>query len=429
MRNATLHGLLRDWIIEAGQALAADADGGAEIPFDVLESPGGDGRTPLYCYRPLTGRFIADRHELVLTLPAAAAARQALTRIDGLERYLEARGAADPGNAPARAEAAMRLLLARCYDEATDFAFPSRRFARAHEELEDAVYAGRRIAVVLAPVLGLDLESEQMLMGEGLRLVRGDCYPDAPPDAVAGSNPAPLLAVLERDESAGAGGTVTAARAAFRRLLSALRLWDTGAYALGPAAWGRLNGGPWRLVALGGSGRARGTAVLPVAEEDELRAFCSLVGRRAPRSGELSWALARYEMGCERLSPLETLTDHLLALRALLEPEGPASGRLAPRLAALCAQPLDRRALAERVARAVDLERGVMSGLARPDVPLDELTGEIAAHLRALLRDALCGHLDADLRGLADELLAEAAAAHPEPRAAGVPAGWTVSAS
>jgi hypothetical protein len=30
-------------------------------------------------------------------------------------------------------------------------------------------------------------------------------------------------------------------------------------------------------------------------------------------------------------------------------------------------------------------------------------------HLRALLRDVLCGHLDADLRGLADRLVAQAA--------------------
>ena len=45
-----------------------------------------------------------------------------------------------------------------------------------------------------------------------------------------------------------------------------------------------------------------------------------------PRSGELAWALRRFELGCERDSRYEALTDHLLALRALLEPEGPESG-------------------------------------------------------------------------------------------------------
>ena len=37
------------------------------------------------------------------------------------------------------------------------------------------------------------------------------------------------------------------------------------------------------------------------------------------------------------------------------------------------------------------------------------LVEELSEHLRALLRDVLCGHLDTDLRAVADELLAEAA--------------------
>ena len=42
------------------------------------------------------------------------------------------------------------------------------------------------------------------------------------------------------------------------------------------------------------------------------------------------------------------------------------------------------------------------------DPAIDTLVSELAGHLRALLRDVLCGHLDADVRGLADEILAEA---------------------
>ena len=117
-------------------------------------------------------------------------------------------------------------------------------------------------------------------------------------------------------------------------------------------------------------------------------------------------------MGCERASALEALTDYLLALRALLEPEGPASARLAARLAAICARPEERGALTERTARAVALERAVMTGLSgggdEPDQPAP-LIDELAEHLRAILRDALCGHLDSDLVRVADELLAEAA--------------------
>jgi hypothetical protein len=36
---------------------------------------------------------------------------------------------------------------------------------------------------------------------------------------------------------------------------------------------------------------------------------------------------------------------------------------------------------------------------------------EVTSHLRALLRDVLCGHLDSDLRAVADRMLAEAGAA------------------
>ncbi len=115
-------------------------------------------------------------------------------------------------------------------------------------------------------------------------------------------------------------------------------------------------------------------------------------------------------MGCERLAPFEALTDYLLALRALLEPEGPASGRLAQRLAVICARPEERAALAERIAHAISLERAVITGLAAAGTGVDALVDELAEHLRAILRDALCGHLDADLRAVADELLAEAAA-------------------
>jgi len=57
----------------------------------------------------------------------------------------------------------------------------------------------------------------------------------------------------------------------------------------------------------------------------------------------------------------------------------------------------------------------------RPGV--DALVDELAEHLRALLRDVLCGHLDADLRSLADRLLDDALA-EPAPSAPVSSAGW-----
>jgi len=130
-------------------------------------------------------------------------------------------------------------------------------------------------------------------------------------------------------------------------------------------------------------------------------------------SSELAWALDRFEMGCERPREVQALTDYLLALRSLLEPEGPGSSRLPQRLALICARPEDRGQLAERMAAAISLERSIITGMAPDDQYAAELAGEVGEYLRALLRDALCGHLQPDLVGVADAVLAEDLAGAP----------------
>jgi hypothetical protein len=147
--------------------------------------------------------------------------------------------------------------------------------------------------------------------------------------------------------------------------------------------------------------------VISAQQEDELRGFFNLIARRTPGGGALSWALARYEMGAERLGPFEALTDYLLAARALLEPEGPAAGRLPVRLAAICANPDRRLAVSARIAQAVALERSVMLGETVPAPGSDALVLELSEYIRALLRDMVCGHLGLDVCALADDLLAE----------------------
>ena len=146
--------------------------------------------------------------------------------------------------------------------------------------------------------------------------------------------------------------------------------------------------------------------VVTLEQEDELRAFCNLVSRRAPHGNELAWALRRFELGCERESAHEALTDHLLALRAVLEPEGQSSGLLAARMAALCATPEQRLELTERMLAALALEQAVIAGRSLKRGGGQALMREVADHLRALLRDVICGHLSSDLPSLADELLA-----------------------
>jgi hypothetical protein len=116
-------------------------------------------------------------------------------------------------------------------------------------------------------------------------------------------------------------------------------------------------------------------------------------------------------MGCERAMEAQALSDYLLALRALLDATTAAGqASMAPRLAALCAEEGARHDVQHRLEAALALERFVMGGATGvrldPESPR-ELVDEAEDHLRALLRDVLCGYLDADLKGVADDILLE----------------------
>ena len=151
-----------------------------------------------------------------------------------------------------------------------------------------------------------------------------------------------------------------------------------------------------------------GDCLLSPEEEDPLRAFCALIARRTPRAGEIAWALRRFELGCERSSPWEALSDWLLAARALLgDIDAPGDERVFERLAAICAPPEQRAALVRRLRDAASLERAAIAGRITPDPALELLVEDLGGHVRAVLRDVLCGHLDPALRTLADGLLDE----------------------
>ncbi len=417
MRDRTLHANLEAFVADAAGQLAAETAGGAEIPFEVVEAAARPGRSALYCYRPLTSEFIDDRIEMLSALPTYLPAARALADLERVAEYLVRRGEQRvPGEPRSRADAALRSFLRVVFADRSQFGFDPARFELAFAELERALYDGCSVSIVIAPLLGIALDhtTREVALGEGLSLVRGDALSDAPAEAIWGESGEPhVVAMLTVTQDPSQQPPVSLARKRFRRLLTALRLFERGGYALGPLGWTRTDTGPWRPVPFGASGRPRLLTLLGAQQEDELRAFCNLVARRMPGTGELAWALARFEMGCERLAQFEALTDYLLALRALLEPEGPASGRLSQRLAAICAKPEQRAALAERTASAISLERAVIAGGAPAEPGADALVEEICEHLRALLRDSLFGHLDRDLVALADELLTEATAATP----------------
>ena len=158
MHNTTLHATLEAFAADAAGQLAAETAGGAEIPFEVVEEPGA--RASLYCYRPLTGAFIRERLGMLAALPTYAPAARALAALDGVDAYLRQRGESRiPGEARERADVALRAFLSCVFAERSEFGFDPARFEKAYGELERALYEGRCVATVIAPLLGIALET------------------------------------------------------------------------------------------------------------------------------------------------------------------------------------------------------------------------------------------------------------------------------
>ena len=418
MHSLRLEEALTEFVQDAAIRLQADVAQGAEVPFELDSQSMRHGRSAargsqprFYSYRALTGEFIAERQAVLERLPSYAPAASALAGFEGLERYLAAAGVEPAGaRGASRAGAALRALLREVFAEQSDFELNPERMRAALGRLEQATVAGPAGVTVVATLHGLMTTSPEVPLTKGLLIAHPEALDGLPEAALEGSGESPdhLVAVLSSEDEDPARA-IARARDLLKDLLRPLRLFGDGRVTLGSLAWARVAGGAaWNPMPLGSGGRPHGMLLVTGEQEDELRAFCNLVSRRAPEGNELAWALRRFELGCERADPYEALSDHLLALRALLEPEGPASGLLPGRLAALCALPEQRPALIEQAIAATELERAVILGGAVRHAGGEALARCIGDHLRALLRDVICGHLDTDLVGLADGILIEA---------------------
>ncbi len=311
------------------------------------------------------------------------------------------------------AEPALRAMLERLYEDATSFRFPEERFERVMADVEQTLEQGVAPAMIVAALPGLELAADVLELGGGLSIEQGPDV-DAPPEAAwseDGETPRAVV-VLRFDLDDGDDLPVTEARDRFRGLVEGLRLYRAGAVTLPGIGFARENEGRWQPLELEGAGAARGEPLLLTADDSAaLPGFLEAV-ERSPRRPQVAWAIRRFDMGCSRPLEAEALSDHLLALRALLDVDGDS---LPLRLAALCAEEGERRGLQRRLERAVELERALMGGGHDPGLRSGEspraLASELEAHVRALLRDVLCGYLDADLGAVADDILLEV----PEP--------------
>jgi len=379
---------LRRLAVEAADVFEELLRAGAELPFD-LEASKSDSPLPMYSYAPLTGEFI-ERN---------------LAEVRRLEAFVEVREIAGE-------DAAIGFMVG-LWDGRTEFEIAGDRLQGAIEAVLSSISTdegeGTPAGEIIVPLVGFHMPKNELTL-DGVQIVRADSIGDLPLDAIEAtrSRPGRKSGFIAR-VSCGVAAVAPAAAVAddLRRALRTLRLFRPGAVGLAAHGWARRAGG-WERFGTG-AGRARqGGYRLTGAEAAELEQFAKALTERSARLPALSWAASRFELGAERASLIEALSDYLLALRGLLEGGGPANTVLSARVAALACAPAEREEGRLCVERALALERKLMSGARyRPTAdasPLDVIA-ELEELLRRLLKGLATGELAGNLRAAADESL------------------------
>jgi hypothetical protein len=405
VRDPLLNEALRRLAAEAATRFTTLVASGDQIPFDVAESAG-SGESLFHSYVPLTARYVREREAELRTLPAFEPAREAVVLADVAAPYLEQRGEHVPAEPGERAARLLTVFLAGLWDGCGEFSLDRERLDEALAVLDAEAGDVDEADVVVVPLVGLRMSAARLRLPHGVQLVRADGF-EAPIEAMRSEGMGraawepQFLAIAEQDEGA---DSAAAALGQLRDLISVMRLHKGGGVGLGPHAFAPTGEGRWRRIATGAPAPRADGYRLSDEEAAELAALAETLQARPDPAGPLAWAVRRFELGCERPSALEGLSDHLLALRAVLDGQGPVGASLPMRAAALIADgSTDRLAVRERVEAALELERAQMSGA--PAGSAASLAAWVEESVRRILRDAALGELGADLNQAADETL------------------------
>jgi len=404
VRDRLLDDSLTRLAAEAAIRLSSLVASGDQIPFDV-DAEGGDDSL-FYSYRPLTGRYVREREGELRGLDAFGPARDAVAAAGIAAAYLEARGEQVPGDPGERAAQMLVVFLASLWEGCTELSLDHERLRKALAVLEAETRGAEEADVLLAPLVGLRMPLPRLQLPHGVQIVRADAI-EAPVEAMRSEGMSraawqpQFLALAEQGEDA---GSAEAALHQLRELISVMHLFKAGGVGLGPYAFAPTGEDRWARIATGAPGTRPDGYELDEAEALELAELASALEARPDPDGALSWAVARFEMGCGRSSALEGLSDHLLALRAVLDGHGPVGASLPMRASALLAgEDLDRIEARERIEQALELERALMNG--SQSLPGLALAGWLEEGVRRILRDAALGELGSDLGTAADESL------------------------
>ncbi len=376
---------------------------GEEIPFDVAENCGEEAH--FYRYVPLTGRFVADREEEIRSLPAFGPAREVVVEADVAAPYLEARGVTVAVEPAERAERMLVVFIAELWEGCGEFALDRRRLGLAIDRLHAQARDLDEVEMLIAPIVGLRMPLARLSLPSGVSIVRADGV-DAPIEAMGseGMNREPwepqFLILVEHGE--GPEGTAEA-MGQLRDLISVLRLFKRGGVGLGPYAFAPAGHGEWRRIATGAPASRPGVFRLSEVEAEELGTFARRLEALPDPDGALRWAIARFEMGCERPTPVEGLSDHLLALRAVLGDDEAVERELHLRAAALAGDEGDREEAKQHLRQVLQLERRLMRASEHERIGTDPdeslaLASWLEVTVRSILRDAALGEICGDVR-------------------------------
>jgi hypothetical protein len=402
VRDFLLNETLRRLATEAATRFNAMVAEGEQIPFDVATDSAE--ASPFYSYVPQTGRYVAERTGELHGLPSWSTAREAIVEAGVASTYLEARGEIVPAEPGTRAERMLEVFFIGLWEGSTGFALDRERLEEQIATLDAEAKSIDDADVLIVPIVGLRMSMGRVQLPNGVRIVRADQVA-APVEAMRSEGMGraawepQFLAVAEQGHDG-----AEAALHQLRELISVMRMFKVGGVGLGPFAFAPTGEDTWRRITTGAPATRPGGYRLSEEEGTELADFAEQLEQRPDPDNALTWAVGRFEMGSERESAMEGLSDHLLALRAVLEGHGPVGASLPLRASALiCDENFNRIEARERVEQVLELERALMNGRIL-DGAIDLATWAEDG-VRRLLRQAALGELGSDLPAIADETL------------------------
>lgn len=425
VRDRLINDALTRLASEAAIRLSSLVAGGDQIPFDVDTDSGDD--SLFYSYRPLTSEYVRGRDAELRGLEAFGPARDAVAAAGIAPVYLEARGEPVPSDPGERAAQMLVVFLARLWDGSTELSLDHERLRNALTVLEAETRGVEEADVLIAPLVGLRMPLPRLQLPHGVQIVRADAI-EAPTEAKLSGGMGraawepQFLAIAEQGEGS---ESAEAAMQQLHELISVMHLFKAGSVGLGPHAFAPTGEERWARLATGAPSTRPGGYELSEEEAIQLAEFASTLEARPDPDGALSWAVGRFELGCGRDTALEGLSDHLLALRAVLDGHGPVGASLPMRASALIAdQTFDRIEAREQIEHALELERSLMNGA--PSTPGLALASWVEEGVRRILRDAALGELSADLNTAADETLIATGLEAGDGTIVGTPTDWEI---